>query len=439
MTFAAPLFVWAASAAAALTVVLHLLAWRRPPETPLPTARFAPDAPVRTVSRALRPSDLALLVLRVALILLVGTALGRPVLRSRQPGLGRVVVVDASRGPRVAEAVATLARSQFRPGDVLVRFDSSATEVPHATPDSITVSSASRGTGSLSAALVAAIRVARRMARDRDSVEIVVVSPTDADELDAATAAIRRRWHGPVRVARVEPPAPNDSAITGRLDVRAASDDPVAVALMRSSPERLGADVRLVRDGPNGSDSAWASQGRALVVWPSSPDAAGWARRPRPDTAYAVATDGGTAYESVARAAATVVSPFERSVAPPPGRVVARWQDGEPAATEVALGSGCVRAVAITVPAIGDVALTPAFRRLADRLTAPCAAAEGVVPLPDRVLASAIPAIIASGSDGGAGGDAAPPVSRLTVWLLAAAIAAAVAELAVRRGAHATA
>src|SRR3954462_15221292 len=122
MTFAAPLFVWAAAAAAVLTVVLHLLAWRRPPATPLPTARFAPDSPVRTVSRSVRPSDLALLALRVALVVLAGTALGRPVLPSRSAGTARVVVVDQSRGPRVSAAVADSARSRFRPGDVLVTF-----------------------------------------------------------------------------------------------------------------------------------------------------------------------------------------------------------------------------------------------------------------------------------------------------------------------------
>src|SRR6185436_18205171 len=91
MSFAAPLFAWIAAAVAAATVALHLLAWRRPPESPLPTARFAPERPIRMVSRAVRPADLALLALRVLIVLLVGVALAGPSFDARREGLGRVV------------------------------------------------------------------------------------------------------------------------------------------------------------------------------------------------------------------------------------------------------------------------------------------------------------------------------------------------------------
>ena len=438
MTFAAPLFVWAAGAAALLAAVLHLLAWRRPPATPLPTARFAPDVPVRTVSRALRPSDLALLALRVALLLLVGAALGRPTLRSRQAGTGRVVVVDQSGGPRVGAAVADSARSHFRPGDVVVTFDSSAREVSQATADSILPGSGPRMTGSVSAGLVVAIRAARRLARERDSVEIVVVSPFEVDELDAATTAIRQAWRGPIRGIRAVVP-PNDSTPAGRVVVRAVAGDPVAAALALSNQARPGGDVRVVRVPLDATDTAWASQGHTVVAWPASLAAAGWPPRARPDTAFAVATVGAPAAALRDAAAATVVAPLARAIGPPPGRVVARWQDGEPAATENALGSGCVRSVAVAVPPAGDLALTPAFRRFVERLTVSCGRGSGAAAVSDRVLASVLNPAPAAGDETGTLGGIDAPVSRLTAWLLGLALVAGLAELALRRGVNATA
>ena len=138
---------------------------------------------------------------------------------------------------------------------------------------------------------------------------------------------------------------------------------------------------------------------------------------------------------------ATVVAPFIRTVAPPPGTVVARWSDGDPAVTESALGAGCVRSLAVAVPATGDLPLTPAFRRFAERMAQRC---DGLGAL-DRALrqciAAALPASVAPTSKVPPTVAGAPsPVSKLTAWLLALALLAAVAELLVRRGsAHATA
>jgi len=436
MTFAAPGFVWAAAAAAAVTVALHLLAWRRPPETLLPTARFAPDVPVRTVSRALRPADLLLLGLRVMLVLLVGAALGRPTLRSRTPGVARVVVVDQSRGSQVTVAVADSARSWFRAGDALVSFDSSAREIPGATRDSIRPVTAPRGSGSVSAALITAIRAARRLTQERDSVEIVVVSPFDVDELDAATSDIRRIWPGAIRLIRSRG-LPNDSMVTGRLIVRAPPGDPVAAALGLSAPDRHGGDVRVVRDALTASDNAWAEQGHAVVVWPSSAAATAWISRAPVDTGFGVSATATPAALEGDRAA-TIVAPMARTIVAPAGRVIARWQDGEPAATERALGLGCIRAVAVIVPVAGDLALTPAFRRFAVRLTTPCESMVEAPAISDSALVSALPVANASAASTASltdGVDAGAPTSRLSVWLFALAIVAALAELVVRRGA----
>ena len=147
MSFAAPLFAWVGGGLALAVAALHLLAWRRPPASPLPTARFAPDAPVRTVSPAVKPTDLALLAVRVLMIVLVSAAVAGPRFPSRVQGLGRVIVVDRSHGPEAWVAIGRVARSVYRSGNALVLFDSTAREVRNPTVDSIVVTSPTRESG----------------------------------------------------------------------------------------------------------------------------------------------------------------------------------------------------------------------------------------------------------------------------------------------------
>ena len=440
MTFAVPFFAWVSGLVALATVALHLLAWRRPPESPLPTARFAPERPVRMVSRAVRPSDLALLALRVATILLVGVALARPTFAAQRNGTARVVVVDRSRFAGTGTDVTSAAHAVFQPGDALVLFDSAAREVARPTPDSI-VTPASAASGALSPALVRAVRAATRLERERDSVEIVIVSPFATSELDGATNAIRPLWAGPVRLIRTTP-VPNDSIIAGRPEVRAPAGDAVAASLALVGEIRGGGGVRVVRSAPTTADSAWAREGRALVIWPAVPAASpGWAQRQSPDTAFAVTALGtGAGSLTTVSTAATVVAPMIRTTVPPAGRVTARWSDGEPAVTEAALGAGCVRSVAVPVPTAGDLPLTPAFRRFAARLTEPCGAAASWMTASDSVLAVVLPAHPtppARRATATVIGEPAP--SRVTPWLLGLALTAALAELFVRRGAGASA
>jgi hypothetical protein len=441
VSIAAPLFLWIASAVALATVAAHLLAWRRPPSSPLPTARFAPERPARVVSRAVRPTDLLLLALRVAMVMLVGLALARPTFARERRGEARVVVIDRSRSVGDARAVTDSARAVFRPGDALVVFDSSAREVTVPAADSIPFrqgAAAPRARGSLSAALVAAVRSAERLARERDSVEIVIVSPVTLDEIDAATLAIRDRWPGPVRVVRAGA-TPSDTLAPARPDVRASAGDPVVAALSLVGPVDGGATVRVRRADPTAADTAWARGGGTLVAWPVSQPPARWNARPDPDTAFSVIASVGSGLDAASATTATVVAPFERAADPPPGRAIAYWGDGSPAATETSLGGGCVRSVAVRVPVVGDLALTPAFRSFARRMAEPCDGSAGAV-VPDsivaRVLAPAPRDVRASEpARDGERGDG----SRLAAWLLAFAFALAVGEMAVRRGvSHAT-
>ncbi|HSU92175.1 MAG TPA: BatA domain-containing protein, partial [Gemmatimonadaceae bacterium] len=74
MTFLAPWALWAAGAVSAAVIALHILASRNPRVTPLPTARFIPDVPLRATARAMRLSDVMLMLVRVAVVMLVGVA-----------------------------------------------------------------------------------------------------------------------------------------------------------------------------------------------------------------------------------------------------------------------------------------------------------------------------------------------------------------------------
>jgi len=435
MSFAAPLFAWVGGGLALAVAALHLLAWRRPPASPLPTARFAPDAPVRTVSPAVKPTDLALLVVRVLMIVLVSAAVAGPRFPSRVQGLGRVILVDRSHGPEAWVAIGRVARSVYRSGDALVLFDSTAREVRNPTVDSIVATSPTRESGGMSAGLVVAIRAADELQRVRDSVEIVVVSPFGSDALDAATASIRRVWPGTVRTMRAGI-SPNDTTRARPLDVRAGASDPVSAALALAGTAPAGA-VRVMRDSTTAADTVWARQGGAVVVWPAGAAHQGWQARAPADTAFGVTVIPSVAASGMRPArSATVVAPFVRRVVPPTGRVVARWDDGEPAATEIPLGAGCIRAVAVSVPSAGDLALTPAFRRFAEQLAGPCGGGRAWIAAPDSLVSTVLP--VAGPRDAArtpSAADAGRSDSTIAAWLLGAAMAAAMVELLVRRGA----
>ncbi|HEX7546410.1 MAG TPA: hypothetical protein VF368_06765, partial [Gemmatimonadaceae bacterium] len=177
-----------------------------------------------------------------------------------------------------------------------------------------------------------------------------------------------------------------------------------------AAPGDARAAVRVVRDGPSAGDSVAALAGAALVYWPrmgrATPSAQGlWA---------------GTA---------TLVAPLARLSIPDGGRVVARWADGERAATERPLGRGCVRAVGVGIPAAGDVTIQPAFAAVARSLLAPCdgaptgvAVSDSVAKLFERLGAAATAAAFRSTDER----------SPLAPWLLGAGLLLLAGELFVR-------
>jgi hypothetical protein len=350
------------------------------------------------------PTDLLLLALRVAMVLLVAAAFGRPLLVPERRPAARVVLVDVSRAVASPDEALDSTRRHLQAGDRLVVFDTTTRTLP------IDSSGAARGTGapgSLSAALVAAAREARDLAQEAERVEIVLVSPLADEEVDSATAGLLA-LAGPLRLARVAAAA---HPAASRVVFRGDDDDPLRAALTLATGDAGTEERRIVRGEASAEDSAWARAGGTLVLWPR-------------DTAVARAGAAGLTTGRV-----TLVAAVAPTATPPDGRAVAWWADGAPAATEMSSGRGCIRRVAIPVPAAGDLVLRASFVGLVRVLVAPCGGERRLAPVPvERLVrqpaATAGPALAR-----------APGRSHrdLTPWLLGAALLLALVELGLRR------
>ncbi len=431
LTFSQPWALFAAVGAAGIIVALHFIARRRPRTVAFPTARFVPAHSVRAPSRSARPADIPLLLLRVLAVLLVGAAFARPALQPERRPIARVVALDLSASGRSPSSARDSAARYLRAGDLLVVFDSAARLITEDPRDSLDALEGSRAAGSLSAALAASTRAAAALRDRADSLELVLVSPFAAEEWDGATRAVRELWPGRARLVATEvasgSAARGPARNGGARPVVAGSgvdDDPLSAtaALMHDTASR--ALVRIVRSAPGEADSAWAGgAGHVLVHWPDSPPAT-WPKREVVDTVGAVAAGS-----------AVLVADFPRSVNPPGdgARVIARWLDGAPAATESALRDGCVRSVAIEFPARGDLALGESARRFVEALSAPCSGARDLAPIGEARMA------VLRGESYRDAARVVPRVdgteNRAAPWLLGAAAFLLLLELLARRAA----
>jgi hypothetical protein len=412
MSFLAPLWLALAGLSAAAVVALHLIASRRPPPAPFPTAQFVPEGDSRAVTRTARPADLALLAMRASALLLLGAAFARPAIRARGATTARVVVVDRSRSA-LADA-GDSARAIWRPGDALVLFDSAARRIAVGEADSLRQVQPVGERGAISPALVAAIRAARAIAPRADSLELILVSPVTLDELDSATSVVLAQWRGRVRLIRTAAAVPVVPMVT--LESSRPDDElrPVVAALAAGAPrggERV--TVRVIRNPPAASDSAAALKGTAVVHWPEANGAV-----PRASGVWA--------------GKATVVAPLSSVRLAETGRVVARWADGRPAALETPLGRGCMRTVGVGTPIAGDVALLPAFVALARQLLGPCSSTSTSVAASDSVVRGFRRAAPSSAPPSRATGLESP----VAPWLAGAALVLLLSELIARRAAE---
>ena len=412
MTFLAPLWIAAAVGAAGVVVVLHLFARRRPPREMLPTARFIPPHSAQATTRTIRPTDLLLLLLRVLLLLAIGAAMARPVLDPPRAQRVGIVLADISRATPSATLLMQRLNALRRPGDIVIPFDSA----PHvALAANGTINAVTTAVGSLSTALLAALKARRELGAKADSVDLTIISAVRDEEIDHATDTIRALWPGRIMVDRLAVESVN--ADPARIDVRAEPWDPIAAAVRLFRTGAGPREVRIVRGAMQQADSAWASDsGRVLIHWPAL------------SSTSAVATTADTAIGVVA-GDAVVVAPFVRSAQPDSGAVVARWADGRPAATERVVGNGCIRHVVIATPARGDLTLRPEFGRLLAELSAPCIASAISGPAADAVVER----LRGKGAPATAFASSVEGRRPLAPWFLAFALLLSLVEPFVRR------
>jgi aerotolerance regulator-like protein len=410
MNFLAPGWIAAAAVAALGVLAIHLIAWRLPRAVKLPTARFVPDEPARLAARTLRPSDLALMALRVAIIMLGGLALARPTRALAPRGTAVVVAIE-----RTGDS--TSVRDSLRGiPDVdhvsYVVFDTAAQLLTGQAAALSATGTAGTARPSLSVGLVTAIREARRLTRDYERVSIVLASTFTRDAFDQATLPVRSTWPDSIRVVRlpVRPQVP----IEAGTEVVSTKDDPVAAGIRLAEAHGLLRGVsRVVRAAATPGDSAFAAAGGALLLWPRL-------------------TTGSERVDGIHAGDATAIGHFIRMTpSDDTGRVIARWIDGTPAALESASGAGCIRRIEFDVPDVGDFVLTTSFQRLVAALAAPCGDVVRGPVAADSALA-AIAARPASGASTRTPDDARAP-NRIAAILMALAFALAIAEMAWRR------
>lgn len=418
MTWLLPSALAIGGIASVVAIALHFIARSRPLAEPLPTARFVPQRPIHARTRSIALTDVPLMLVRVAALVLLAAAVAGPVFAGARGRVARVIVADRSRAVANIQEVRDSVRALFRTGDVLVAFDSDAAVMP-----SLDSLKAIDARGSLSAGLASAVRAGAALAPRVDSVELVLVSPLTAPEVDPATTRLRAVWPGRARVVRISKraaPASGDRA--GRVETTATTDDPViaGLSLMGTIGAMGSGNIRVARTSVTAADSAWArDSGHVLIHWPAADDDAHWPKRATIDAIGAVASTDGV-----------LVARFPRLWVIE-GRAIARWADGEPAAVERPLGNGCVRDVAVVFDPASDVTLRSSFREFARPLLAPCGGTRAAAPLDSAALADLARAGALASSD--ALRDRASETSRWTPWLLAAVAALLTLELALRR------
>jgi hypothetical protein len=418
MSFVFPWLMVLGTAVAAGVVALHLLSTRRPPVRPLPTARFVPPSDLRAVSRTSQPTDLLLLALRVLAVLLIAAAFAQPIPDAPGPALRRVVALEWTTALADAEAARTRARTLLGEGDALVVFDTAARMLPAA--DLAALPMPTVRAAALSPMLVAVRDAAGTIARGADSLAVTVLSGFPLDAWDAATLPLRATWPGRIELQVLASAV--DSGVPLVAVLAADANDPVVAAVPLVGGGSAARSVRLRRGlatdagaASPAADSAWLAQtsGGVLVQWLR-------------DTTAVVAADGVVA---LLGAEVALVAPLGRGAlgtgdATPAVRVIARWRDGTPAATERAEGVGCRRDVAIAVSDRGDVTLREPFAALLRVLLEPCGGKRWAAPH-DSVLAEF--------AGRGALARAGPLVrdgagSPSTPWLLVAALLLLLAE-----------
>lgn len=419
MNFMAPQFFWIAAVVAAGIAAIHFIVTRQSRSDPFPTARFVPESTVQAVSRAKNPTDLLVMLLRILAIMSAGTALARPVFSPEREPTARIILADVSQSSRSVTDVRDSVLRYHRPNDLLIAFDSTARLLDH--PDSLASLRSVAPVGNISAAIVAAIRTASNLRERADSVSLFLVSSLPLASLDAATDTIRSMWPGGINIIRVAPRVESSVRTSSPVVAKFNSDDPLRYAVSLAGQLPHATSVRLVRS--ENLDEAAVFGDTVLLHWPAH--ARPLLSRPTRSEHAALVSDDGVL---ISHFATEWEFPRDsmRGVS-----VIARWEDGTPAAVQRNVGSGCIRSSGIPVPQGGDLVIRPEFVALVNKLLQPCARAQALPAAPESYMTRL------RGGTAAAPRLALPappaPASPFTVWLLIASIGFLVLEQFARR------
>lgn len=464
LTLALPAFLVAGALAMLVPLALHLIRRRPPGRAPLPTARFLVEDP-RNAVRVSRPTDLALLALRMLLLLLLGFALARPAWLPAPEGTSTVVLLDHGFAMRnagwpaaVTEARRSLLDAEGEARGELVLFDTVAVRVPRArvTPrlfDSLLSVEPSRAVADYATALRAVPAAAREL-RGSDSVRVRMISAlADAGWTPGLAPLRRAAWPGTVDLARIpgtlQPPdSAAPAARPASATLSSAAGGFVATALAAAGMEGLrvnprgalpaGASVYVVLEAPSDAAAAQllerARAGATVIV--SAPGASGALRSALPWTGgFGLVRGGGAMWFDAETELVGAAGRVEAGGPAAGARTIAAWEDGRPAATAKPLGSGCVVFVGTELEG-GELPFQAQYPAALARLARGCdAGGETADARPLDAGAIALlrgrgPAAVPATAVGAAGAGVA-----LGRWALAAALLIALVEtlLAYRR------
>ena len=388
MTLLYPWFFWASCGAAVGVVALHVISWELREPVPFPTLRFVPEREVIAAELNYRLSDLKLLLLRLAIVLLLGLALAQPFWVAPDSE-ARVVLVDVSAGVARDDAWRERVDEVAADADSLIAYVDAPSRIQ--AEDSGGTFTAENvappaPVGNLSAALAAAIQEGESLKNRAETVSLTILSPFPLAGFDAATNRLRALWQGPLETLRV--PAAEPAAMADIMGV-------TSVALHWDGAA-----------GPAG-ESPWQLTGAPVLA------------------------------EGILTPVATLVAPFERKwqLADADAsdlRIVATWLDGAPAAVERIEDGVRHTYLGFALSDQDDIALRPSFVRFRDWLEDPARLLPGMNPVDDLELARLLQTAPDEAS------EPSPLESRIQItraapWVLLLALVLALAEPVLRR------
>lgn len=409
---AAPGYLVAGAALALVPLILHMLARTPPERRALPTARFL-TADRRTRLRMRRPSDLLLLALRMAFLVLLGAAFARPEWLPERSGESVVVLLDAGADMApVWEDALTATRERLGGRGTLVTFDTAAHV--HDDPAVVLDSLRQTGPGAAHASYLAALRGARAAARSlpaESAAAVLVTRPRWGAWSPGVVIAREAAWRGRIDVVTLEP-SDGDAAAVGDADggggadgagvVDGAVDEvlprsaaivgadghplhPYATAALQALGYAPGADsaadlvVLLPGSGDRATGPGVAPASSVVVLGgPTRPGAAGSSE------AAAAWSEAGAESAAAPRSRGRLVLPGghhlegwvpRAGVAADGARIVAVWEDGRPAAAARDQSGSCIAYLAAE-PVAPTVAADPGFPRLLRALAEGCESGE---------------------------------------------------------------